>query len=73
MTSQTLTADHGYEPRRHADLHNCPFHALAQVHTDLVCGANRRLAADGIAPDRLDVRLEPHPDRCCVVLDARPG
>ena len=42
----------------------------------LVCGANRCLVealADGIAPDRLDARLEPQPDRCCVVLDARPG
>jgi predicted ArsR family transcriptional regulator len=78
-TTVRVLAEHGYEPRRHADhvdLHNCPFHALAQVHTDLVCGANRCLVealADEIAPDRLDVRLDPHPDRCCVVLDARPG
>ncbi|MDQ0374857.1 helix-turn-helix transcriptional regulator [Cellulomonas humilata] len=78
-TTVRVLAEHGYEPRRladHVDLHNCPFHALAQVHTDLVCGANRCLVealADGIAPDRLDARLEPQPDRCCVVLDARPG
>jgi predicted ArsR family transcriptional regulator len=72
-----VLAGHGYEPRRHdghVDLHNCPFHALAQAHTDLVCGANRHLVAalaDGIAPGRLEARLEPHADRCCVVLDAR--
>jgi predicted ArsR family transcriptional regulator len=72
-----VLAEHGYEPRRHGehvDLHNCPFHALAQVHTDLVCGANRCFVAalaDGIAPEQVDARLEPHPDRCCVVLDAR--
>lgn len=77
-TAVRVLAEHGYEPRRtedHVDLHNCPFHALAQVHTELLCGANRCLVAalaDGIAPDRLDARLEPRPDRCCVVLDARP-
>ncbi|WP_421733485.1 helix-turn-helix transcriptional regulator [Cellulomonas sp.] len=76
-TAVRVLASHGYEPRRtedHVDLHNCPFHALAQVHTELVCGANRCLVgalADRIAPDQLDVRLEPQPDRCCVVLDAR--
>lgn len=78
-TTVRVLAEHGYEPRRHddhVDLHSCPFHALAQVHTDLVCGANRCLVAavaDGIAPGRVEVRLEPHPDRCCVVLDATPG
>lgn len=76
-TTVRVLAEHGYEPRRrddHVDLHNCPFHALAQVHTDLVCGANRCLVAalaDEIEPERIEVRLEPHPDRCCVVLDAR--
>lgn len=76
-TAVRVLAEHGYEPRRtedHVDLHNCPFHALAQVHTELVCGANRCLVAalaDGIAPDQLEARLEPQPDRCCVVLDSR--
>ncbi|MEZ0449218.1 helix-turn-helix transcriptional regulator [Cellulomonas sp. ICMP 17802] len=71
-------ARHGYEPRRdgaRVDLHNCPFHALAQVQTELICTANQCLVAglaDAVAPDRLTARLEPHPDRCCVVLEARP-
>jgi predicted ArsR family transcriptional regulator len=76
-TAVRVLAEHGYEPRRtedHVDLHNCPFHALAQVHTELVCGANRCLVGalvDGIAPDGIEARLDPRPDRCCVVLDAR--
>lgn len=75
--SQTLT-EYGYEPRR-ADgtivLSNCPFHALAREHTQLVCGMNlaimdaitERLREIGLA-----ARLEPAPDRCCVVLETCP-
>lgn len=72
-----VLARQGYEPRRdgdRVDLHNCPFHALAQVQTELICTANRCLVAglaDAVAPDRLAARLEPHPDRCCVVLETR--
>ena len=36
-------AAHGYEPRAEAtgrSLANCPFHALAREHTELVCGMN---------------------------------
>jgi predicted ArsR family transcriptional regulator len=75
-TAQVL-AGHGYEPRRDGDevhLHSCPFHALAQAQTDLICHANLCLVAavaQEVAPDRVDARLEPRPDRCCVVL-ARP-
>jgi predicted ArsR family transcriptional regulator len=66
--------EYGYEPRR-ADgtivLSNCPFHALARQHTQLVCGMNlaimdaitERLREIGLA-----ARLQPAPDRCCVVL-----
>src|SRR3954452_13402585 len=42
-----LTA-YGYEPRTQADtlvLANCPFHALAQDHTELVCNLNLHLIA----------------------------
>ena len=71
-----VLAQQGYEPRRDAgrlDLHNCPFHALAQSQTELICTANRCLVgalADEVAPGRLTARLEPHPDRCCVVVEA---
>jgi predicted ArsR family transcriptional regulator len=73
--SQALT-EYGYEPRR-ADgavvLSNCPFHALAREHTQLVCGMN--LAIMSAITERfreigLAARLEPAPDRCCVVLYA---
>jgi predicted ArsR family transcriptional regulator len=78
-TSQALT-EHGYQPHRAAGtivLSNCPFHALAREHTQLVCGMNlaimtaitERLQQIGLA-----ARLEPAPDRCCVVLrELRPS
>ena len=67
-------AEHGYQPRA-ADgvvtLANCPFHALAQEHTDLVCGMNlalvTELAEQAAGPD-LATRLDPAPGRCCVIL-----
>ena len=75
-TAEVL-ARHGYEPRRDGDevhLHNCPFHALAQAQTELICHANLCLVAavaDEVAPGQVDARLEPRPDRCCVVLGTR--
>lgn len=74
-----LLARHGYEPRREGDratLRNCPFHALARRHTDLVCTMNLRLIEGAVESlDDVDARLEPAPDRCCVVLErtANPG
>jgi predicted ArsR family transcriptional regulator len=74
---ETLAAS-GYEPRRHDDntvtLANCPFHALASEHTELVCGMN--LALIDAAVDRLGAKgpvahLSPATGRCCVVLTAR--
>jgi predicted ArsR family transcriptional regulator len=65
--------DNGYEPRRHGDrvlMVNCPFHALAQTHTALVCRMNHSLLtamARTISP-RVEACLEPGADRCCVVL-----
>jgi len=68
---------HGYQPRRddgRVVLDNCPFHALAQAQTELVCGTNQALI-DGLVstlgPHRPRACLEPAADRCCVVL--RPG
>jgi len=49
---------HGFEPRAESGvlvLGNCPFHALAQQHTALVCGMNLQLVdgiLDGLAEGR---------------------
>ena len=74
-TTQILT-EYGYEPHR-ADgtivLANCPFHALAREHTQLVCGMNLAImtaVTERLQPIGLAARLQPAPDRCCVVLDA---
>ena len=67
----------GYEPRREgADitLVNCPFHALAQEYTDLVCGMNLELIAglvERLNDPTLEARLAPTPGRCCVRLTDR--
>lgn len=69
-------AREGYEPRRDGDtitLVNCPFDALARDHTALVCGMNLALldaAVDGLGETSLTARLDPGPERCCVVLTA---
>jgi predicted ArsR family transcriptional regulator len=66
-----ILGDQGFEPQVQDDemlLANCPFHALAQKHTELVCGLNQAYvqgAADGLATD-LAASLEPEPGRCCV-------
>ena len=67
----------GYGPRDDGDggivLENCPFHALAGRHTDLICGANLELVrgiADGAGDDR-EVALEPRAGHCCVAVHPR--
>jgi predicted ArsR family transcriptional regulator len=73
-----LLTQHGYEPRavgRTVLLTNCPFHRLAQSHTELVCRMNHALLgslAQLVAPDLLEVRLEPGENRCCVTLTEKP-
>ena len=69
-----VLAENGYEPHR-ADgtvvLRNCPFDALAREHTELVCGMNLAVMAavtEQLHETALTARLEPAPDRCCVVL-----
>jgi predicted ArsR family transcriptional regulator len=68
---------HGYEPHQRGGeivLTNCPFHALAEQHRDLVCGMNLELlsgvidGADGA--DVLEARLDPQPGYCCVRMKA---
>ncbi|MFC8738329.1 helix-turn-helix transcriptional regulator [Streptomyces sp. NPDC057176] len=69
----------GYEPATTAeggvDLRNCPFHRLAQEHTELVCWLNLHLVrglleAGGQPPGR--AVLAPRPGHCCVIVDP-PG
>lgn len=72
-------ADLGFEPREDDGsilLGNCPFHSLAQRHTQLVCGMNLCLVSgllDGIEADGATARLDPGPDRCCVRVDQTPS
>jgi predicted ArsR family transcriptional regulator len=68
-------AEHGYEPRMEADgatLTNCPFHALAESHTDLVCRMNLALVEALVEEiGDVDARLDPGEGRCCVTLAQR--
>lgn len=67
---------YGYEPRREGTavrLSNCPFHALADSHRDLVCGMNLRLiqgVVDGMQAADLRPCLDPRPGECCVTVSA---
>jgi predicted ArsR family transcriptional regulator len=69
-----VLAAHGYQPRADPDgliLTNCPFHALAQDYTDLVCGMNLDLInglLTGLQPANLQALLDPAPGRCCVTV-----
>ncbi|MGH3768290.1 MAG: helix-turn-helix transcriptional regulator [Pseudonocardiaceae bacterium] len=74
---QVLEA-YGFEPRTDGDqvtLANCPFHALAQEYTQLVCGMNLSLLEgllDGLAATGLIAHLDPTPPFCCVRLAPSP-
>ncbi|MGZ4148330.1 MAG: helix-turn-helix transcriptional regulator [Actinomycetota bacterium] len=66
---------HGFEPRTADDgtivLRNCPFHQLAQQHTDLICGMNlsmMKAAIAAVGDTGLEARLEPDAGQCCVKL-----
>lgn len=69
--------DAGYEPRTEGDevvLVNCPFHALARAHPELVCGMNLQLldgVLAGVGEGELDARLQPEAGFCCVRLRRR--
>jgi predicted ArsR family transcriptional regulator len=67
--------DLGFEPYRSSAaelrLRNCPFDPLSREYTPLVCGVGQAVmtgVAEGVGQDRLQVRREPHPDRCCGVI-----
>jgi predicted ArsR family transcriptional regulator len=72
-TCQALT-ENAYEPQPTGgtvQLRNCPFDALAREHTELVCGMNLDImtaVTEQLEETALAARLEPAPDRCCVVL-----
>jgi predicted ArsR family transcriptional regulator len=69
-----VLADLGFEPEPdgpNVRLHNCPFHALARRHTELVCGMNQRFVTgliDGLAAPGVEAELAPRPGACCVEL-----
>jgi predicted ArsR family transcriptional regulator len=64
----------GFEPYDDAGvvrLNNCPFHQLAQRHTELVCSMNEQLVTgllEGAGEGGLRAELDPAPGRCCVAL-----
>jgi predicted ArsR family transcriptional regulator len=66
--------EYGYEPRADHEgltLINCPFHALAQEYTELVCGMNLDLMrglVDALDTSGLNAVLQPTLGRCCVQL-----
>lgn len=70
-----ILEDHGFEPRREGKaivLGNCPFHTLAQHHTELVCEMNLCLLGgilSGTGDTRFKARLHPEPGQCCVRLE----
>ena len=75
-----VLADHGYEPHddgRDVVLANCPFHALSQQFTALVCGMNLHVmqglrTALRVRENDLQPRLEPEPGQCCVKFCTTP-
>jgi predicted ArsR family transcriptional regulator len=74
---QPLLRERGYEPYADGDavrLRNCPFHAVAQRHPEIVCEMNLALLRGAVA-DRpeLTATLEPGPGRCCVALRRAVG
>jgi len=77
-TSDALVAalaDLGFEPEREADgvvLRNCPFHGLARLHPELVCGLNHAFVGailEGLGSP-LHADLVPRPDACCVEIQS---
>jgi predicted ArsR family transcriptional regulator len=71
-----MLGERGYAPCAESGeirMRNCPFHHLVDNHRDLVCGLNHALLDAVVRTSRapLDAALEPHADRCCVVLRPR--
>ncbi|MGH2725049.1 MAG: helix-turn-helix transcriptional regulator [Actinomycetota bacterium] len=73
-----VLGEHGFEPLSgpvgEIRLRNCPFHALARDHRDLVCGMNleaMRGVLDGLRATGLEAAVDPGPDTCCVLFRRR--
>jgi predicted ArsR family transcriptional regulator len=65
----------GFEPELTDDggvvLHNCPFHHLAQSHTELICEMNLAMldsALGELGRTGWCAQLQPHEGHCCVRL-----
>jgi predicted ArsR family transcriptional regulator len=72
---QKALAGHGFEPWRDEAgtirLRNCPFHQLAALHPDLVCGMNLALIdglVGGLGAPAMHAALDPGKGRCCVAI-----
>ena len=69
-----VLGEQGYEPTLDADavrLRNCPFHAMARQHPELVCGMNHALVAGvlrGLGARGVRALLAPDPNACCVQI-----
>lgn len=73
---EALLSSLGYVPRRDGDaitVLNCPFDRFRSEHSERVCTVNLALAdgyLDGLGlTDRVQARLRPCPDSCCVVFE----
>jgi len=67
----------GFEPRKNAAgeiiLGNCPFDAIRSSARETICTMNLALCrglVQALAQPGWNVRLEPDPERCCVVIQA---
>jgi predicted ArsR family transcriptional regulator len=71
---EQILRERGYEPYEDDDgvvrLRNCPFHAVAQSHPEVVCDMNLSLLGSILAGLDADAEavLEPGPGRCCVAI-----
>jgi predicted ArsR family transcriptional regulator len=71
---ERLLRERGYEPYEDdagvTRLRNCPFHAVAQTHPEVVCDMNLALLGALVAGLNagLETALEPGPGRCCVAI-----
>jgi predicted ArsR family transcriptional regulator len=72
---EPLLRERGYEPFTDDEgvirMRNCPFHAVAQRHPEIVCAMNLALLEGAVAGRDLSATLEPAPGRCCVALRGR--
>ncbi len=67
-------AAEGFEPGDEENgvrvLHNCPFHGVAQVHTELICSMNHQMLDQACRNTGLHAQLTPMEGGCCVRFTA---